>query len=243
MELNLSDQGFFDLYVYQKDWLPLQNHGINDQEIKLNIDDIDFPYQIKTYLNLVKNIEIKNKSILDLGCGWGRGTHTIQKYYKESIVTGSDINQSFINYAKSKYKNSIFIIDDIFKTQIDDNSFDIVLMNCSMHFFYDQDIALQNIKKILKSTGQLIITDLWTQAMFLIFLDKIKKNNLKVLSIEDQTNSTIEGIKSDIIDTYDKFKGIIDQDSLYAFKNVQKERLLFYEGNINRHYKFIITYA
>ena len=243
MELNLSDQGFFDLYVYQKDWLPLQNHGINDQEIKLNIDDIDFPYQIKTYLNLVKNIEIKNKSILDLGCGWGRGTHTIQKYYKESIVTGSDINQSFINYAKSKYKNSIFIIDDIFKTQIDDNSFDIVLMNCSMHFFYDQDIALQNIKKILKSTGQLIITDLWTQAMFLIFLDKIKKNNLKVLSIEDQTNSTIKGIKSDIIDTYDKFKGIIDQDSLYAFKNVQKERLLFYEGNINRHYKFIITYA
>tara|TARA_Y100001972_G_C7644043_1_gene323573 strand:+ start:796 stop:1527 length:732 start_codon:yes stop_codon:yes gene_type:complete len=242
MELNLSDQGFFDLYVNQKQWQPLQNHGISDKDIELHIDDIDFPYQIKTYLNLLKNIKTKDKLILDLGCGWGRGTHTIQKYYKESIVTGTDINKSFIDYAKSKYKNCKFKEDNIYKTNLKANSFDIILLNCSMHFFYDQDIVLQNIKKILKFSGKLIVTDLWTKSMFVIFLDKIKKNKLKILSIEDQTTDTIQGIKADIIDTYDKFKAIIDKNSLNAFKTIQKERLQFYEENINRHYKFIITH-
>ena len=241
MELNLSDQEFFDLYVNNKDWLPFQNHGITDEEIILDKDDIDFPYQIKTYLNLLKNIETKNKSILDLGCGWGRGTYTIQKYFKDSTVTGTDINYSFIDYAKSNYKNCYFLRDNIYKTNLKSNSFDIILLNCSMHFFYDQDIVLKNIKKLLKEKGKLIVTDLFTKAMFVIFLDKLKRNNLKVLSIEDQTKNTITGMTEDILHTYNRFKGKVDTNSLLAFETVQKERLHFYQHNINRHYKFIVA--
>ena len=86
MKPNLSDKEFFNLYVKNKDWYPLQNHGLVDNEIKLQEDDKDFPNQITTYLNLFKNIQINKHSILDLGCGWGRGTHVIKKYFKESFA-------------------------------------------------------------------------------------------------------------------------------------------------------------
>ena len=63
---NLSDQEFFNLYVKDKDWYPLQNHGLVDKDIKLQNDDNDFPNQITSYLNLLKNINIDTQSILDI---------------------------------------------------------------------------------------------------------------------------------------------------------------------------------
>ena len=69
MKPNLSDKEFFELYVKNRDWYPLQNHGLVDNEIKLEDSDKDFPNQVTTYLNLFKNIKVKNDSVLDLGCG------------------------------------------------------------------------------------------------------------------------------------------------------------------------------
>ena len=84
---------------------PLQNHGLVDEDVKLQKEDLDFPYQITSYLNLFKNDKIKNKKILDIGCGYGRGTYIIKKYLPDNEVTGMDINKSFIDYAKNIYKN------------------------------------------------------------------------------------------------------------------------------------------
>ena len=67
---NLSDQEFFNLYVKDKDWYPLQNHGLVDKDIKLQNDDNDFPNQITSYLNLLKNINIDTQSILDTDRDW-----------------------------------------------------------------------------------------------------------------------------------------------------------------------------
>jgi len=237
---NLSDTQFFELYVKNKDWHPLQNHGLTDTEIKLQDSDKDFPNQITSYLNLFKNIDINNQSILDIGCGWGRGTHTIKKYFKECDVTGMDIDYSYIDYAKLNFKNCNYMQDNLFQTKIKDSSFNFIVLNCSMHFFYDQDKALQNIHKTLKHNGKVLVTDLWTKEAFIIFLQKCKKNGLKILSIEDQTENTIKSMEEDISKTFLKFKDKINNDSITAFIDIQKERLEAFKKNINRHYKFVI---
>lgn len=64
MNGNLSDQEFFDCYVKEENWQPLQNHGLVDKDVKLQKEDLDFPYQITSYLNLFKNDKIKNKKNL-----------------------------------------------------------------------------------------------------------------------------------------------------------------------------------
>jgi len=237
---NLSDTQFFELYVKNKDWHPLQNHGLIDTEIKLQDSDKDFPNQITSYLNLFKNIDINNQSILDIGCGWGRGTHTIKKYFNECDVTGMDIDYSYIDYAKLNFKNCNYMQDNLFQTKIKDSSFNFIVLNCSMHFFYDQDKALQNIHKTLKHNGKVLVTDLWTKETFIIFLQKCKENGLKILSIEDQTENTVKSMEEDISKTFLKFKGKINEDSITAFIDIQKERLEEFKKNINRHYKFVI---
>lgn len=237
---NLSDQEFFNLYVKDKDWYPLQNHGLVDKDIKLQNDDNDFPNQITSYLNLLKNINIDTQSILDIGCGWGRGTNTIKKYNKQCNVLGVDIDSCFINYAKSNFKECNYIQDNLFQSKLKDLSFDIIILNCSMHFFYNRDNALQNIRKKLKNKGKIIVTDLWTKEAFVVFLKKCETNNLKILSIEDQTEDTIKSMEQDISKTYIKFKDKIDYYSIVAFTEIQEERLKLFKQNENRHYKFII---
>lgn len=240
MKFNLSDREFFDLYVKDNNWFPLQNHGLIDNEIKLQEDDKDFPNQITSYLNLFKNIEISNQSILDIGCGWGRGTYTIKKYYKQCDVTGIDIDPYFIEYAKLNFKQCNYIQDNLFQSKLQNSFFDFIVLNCSMHFFYNYDKALQNMHKKLRHPGKIIITDFWEKEAFVIFLKKCKINNLKIVSIEDQTKNTVESMKKDISETFLKFKNKINEDSLFAFIEIQKERLQVFEENENRHYKFII---
>jgi len=240
MKFNLSDREFFDLYVKDNNWFPLQNHGLIDNEIKLQEDDKDFPNQITSYLNLLKDIDINTQSILDIGCGWGRGTNTIKKYYKQCDVTGIDIDPYFIEYAKLNFKQCNYIQDNLFQSKLQNSFFDFIVLNCSMHFFYNYDKALQNIHKKLRHGGKIIITDFWEKEAFVIFLKKCEINNLKIVSIEDQTKNTVESMKKDISETFLKFKNKINEDSLSAFIEIQKERLQVFEENENRHYKFII---
>ena len=86
-----------------------------------------------------------------------------------------------------------------------------------MHFFYNYDVPFNNFKNILKSEGKVLITDIWTNESLFMFLTKCKQHEMKVLSIEDLTNQTIQ-----------------------AMEDVQSERLTFFKQNINRQYKFII---
>jgi ubiquinone/menaquinone biosynthesis C-methylase UbiE len=240
MNFNLSDQEFFDLYVKDNNWFPLQNHGLVDKEIQLEEEDLDFPNQVTTYLNLFKNIEIKDQSILDVGCGWGRGTHIIKKYFEKCNITGIDINSSYINYAKSHFKECNYLQDNFFNTKIKKNSFDFIVSNCSMHFFYNYSPTFNNFKKILKPGGKVLIADLWTNESLFTFLTKCKQHKMKVLSIEDLTNQTIQAMEEDVSLTFNKFKETIHKDAISAFIEIQAERLTLFKQNINRHYKFII---
>ena len=43
-----------------------------------------------------------------------------------------------------------------------------------MHFFYDEDTALQNIRKKLNQNGKILVTDLWTKEALIIFIQKCK---------------------------------------------------------------------
>tara|TARA_R110000803_G_scaffold137637_2_gene204558 strand:- start:1325 stop:2059 length:735 start_codon:yes stop_codon:yes gene_type:complete len=240
MNSNLSDQDFFDFYVKDEKWFPLQNHGLVDEGIQLKEDDFDFPYQITSYLNLFKDNNIKNKSILDIGCGWGRGTYTLKKYFPKNKVIGIDCNQSFIAYAKANYKGPYYFKDDFYKTKLKLNSFDYIVLNCCMHFFYNQDIIYENLKKLLKPNGKIIITDIWTEESVNIFLAKIKLHKLKVELKEDLSEKTINSMHYDIFNTFISHWRYVKDVSIYAFLRIQRDRLKLFNDNINKQYKFII---
>lgn len=237
--VNLSDLNFLKFYIQDFDWYPLQNHGLIDLDISLKKEDLDFPNQITSYLNLIKNINIKNKNILDIGCGWGRGVDTIRKY-TNSLVVGIDKEKEFIEYAKKTYKNSYYYIDNFLKTSLKDNSFDLIISNCSCHFFYNLDNFFINIKKVLKKDGLIIISDIFSNDTYNVFFDNLTKHRLKIDLEENLSESTIDSMKDDIFNWPSKFCNKIPIYTIAALTSIQKHRLDLFERNLNKQLKFIL---
>lgn len=118
--------------------------------------------EIKNFLINVKklNIKIKFGTALDFGCGIGRLTRALSKYFKK--IYGVDISPSMIELANkyNKYPDKCdYILNDkddlsIFK----DNSFDFIYTNIVLQHIPDKKIIknyLIEFLRILKPEGLL----------------------------------------------------------------------------------------
>lgn len=232
-EYNLSDYPFFFYYVKHENWLPMQNHGLYIKETEK-----DWQCQINSYLNLFKNIEYKSKTILDLGCGWGRGVDVIYNNINKSVM-GSDINYDFIVYAKNRY-NKTYLLDNFLDTSFKDNLFDIIISNCSLHFFYNNNVFFKNVRKILKDNGTLVLSDFFDKYRLTVFEDNLANNDFKITSKEDLSLDTIKAMEYDVDTLKDRFEDRVSLKAINAFIEIQKHRLYYFSKNDNKQYKYII---
>jgi 2-polyprenyl-3-methyl-5-hydroxy-6-metoxy-1,4-benzoquinol methylase len=102
----------------------------------------------KFIFNIIKK-ESKDSKILDMGCGEGVFVEEISSLGFKN-VSGIDLN----------YSSKLIIKGDILKTQFPDKSFDTILfLDVIEHLsFQEQEIALKEIKRILKDEGKIIIS-------------------------------------------------------------------------------------
>ena len=118
------------------------------EHINKELEDDLWIDEYKEYLN--------NKGLcLDLGCGIGQYTKKFMEYGYE--VISSDISNIALNKVKEFNKNTINV-DMREPLPFEDNKFDIVFANLSVHYFSDSDTKqlINEIKRILKKDGLFI---------------------------------------------------------------------------------------
>ena len=116
--------------------------------------------------------DIKNKRILDLGCGAGDLSHALSEQGAE--VMGIDISENWIDICKKEYsdqKNLEFLVaDGSDLNQLTDSSFDFVVMNMVLLNVPEIDKVqkiFKEVSRILKESGQLIFSDLHPLALMI----------------------------------------------------------------------------
>ena len=161
---------------------------------------------------------IKDKNILEIGCGNGVQAMYINANYNPSNITGIDLNEASIEIAKKeKFRNNMhnvqFFVDDAQNlTQIPSNSID-VLLNIESAFHYpDKSAFLKEVHRVLKPGGQYLIADilstrkkkerlfkLWGKPMIHHFWDRkryeeeFQKSELVINHTEDITHQVKKG--------------------------------------------------
>ncbi len=80
----------------------------------------------KRYTEIVQDLDFKNKSILDIGCGFGDLIPFIFSKSSNFSYTGIDLTEKFILEANKRYPEYTFLTGDYFKKPLNDK-FDIVL--------------------------------------------------------------------------------------------------------------------
>lgn len=94
-----------------------------------------------------------NKGLcLDLGCGIGQYSKWFMKNGYE--VISSDISNIALDKVKT-FNNNVVNVDMREKLPFEDNKFDMVFANLSIHYFSDSDTKklMEEIKRILKKDG------------------------------------------------------------------------------------------
>ncbi|MFA6118681.1 MAG: methyltransferase domain-containing protein [Parachlamydiales bacterium] len=102
----------------------------------------------------------KNRKILDVACGLGASAAYFHKN-DWGNVTGFDIEEEAIQYAKKTYGNISFFISDVANVseKIKNPDFDLICIVNSLVCFPDQLQSLKELRKLSKSTTKLIIFD------------------------------------------------------------------------------------
>lgn len=104
---------------------------------------------------ITKSIEkyCKAKNVLDLGCGYGRYMRIIKSYAKS--VTGIDVSEKWLNYARGKFRDVKFILGDA-ETILLENKFDTVV-SIGLFEYVDRNKIMKQIDRFLNPRGYLII--------------------------------------------------------------------------------------
>ncbi|MBL1179224.1 class I SAM-dependent methyltransferase [Pantanalinema sp. GBBB05] len=101
-------------------------------------------------------------TVLDIACGTGELERLILAEHPTQPMVGVDISEQMLEVARQKlqnYPNIKFELASASALPFDDVSFDTVISANSFHYFDDPNIALKEMKRVLKPNGNLIILD------------------------------------------------------------------------------------
>jgi len=101
--------------------------------------------------------DLRNKSVLCVGCGTGEECGYIKSLGVKKII-GIDISKEIIRNAKERYPEIKFHVMDMEKINFKRSSFDFVYSSLVLHYLKDWTKVLKNIHKVLKKNGTFLFS-------------------------------------------------------------------------------------
>lgn len=115
---------------------------------------------INELIELIAERFPQNSTVIDLMCGTGFLAREIKHQRPDLQITGVDINEEYIDFAKENNKNIEFIREDVM-TFSTEKKFDLVLCTAGFHHveFNKQQELLFRLKNLLAENGICISAD------------------------------------------------------------------------------------
>jgi ubiquinone/menaquinone biosynthesis C-methylase UbiE len=183
--------------VDRKSVVTFMNYGFtkNNEEIELEEKDKSNRYSAQLYINATR-IDIKDKDILEVGCGRGGGLSYVKRYLSPKSATGVDLNDKAIEFCNSHYagQNIKFIQGNAQQLKFDDNSFDAIINVESSHRYPQFEKFISESYRVLKPNGYFLFTDFRFQHQLAKLSQQIKDSGFEVVEHEIITPHVLEAL-------------------------------------------------
>jgi ubiquinone/menaquinone biosynthesis C-methylase UbiE len=100
--------------------------------------------------------------VLDIACGTGEFERMILAEHPTQPMIGVDISEQMLAIAQQKtriFPNVSFQVANAAALPFADRSFDVVVSANAFHYFEQPEAVLQEMKRVLKPSGKLVILD------------------------------------------------------------------------------------
>ncbi|MBI2662834.1 class I SAM-dependent methyltransferase [Candidatus Woesearchaeota archaeon] len=135
---------FFDLWASSYDFAPFQF------------------WMKRFHKPVLKELAPAKMKILDLSCGSGELLKEIQVRFPKAELYGVDISAKMLEIARTKLSGRKVILQkmDVHALQYPSNYFDFVFSTEAFHHYYDQQKAVEEMKRVVKERGKVMIVDI-----------------------------------------------------------------------------------
>jgi ubiquinone/menaquinone biosynthesis C-methylase UbiE len=209
----------YDIWSFSYDMQP--------GNLMLDLDELIFT-------GLIKNINLNNKTVADIGCGTGRHWQKIYEK-KPANVIGFDVSAGMLHQLLRKFPSAETHLtkDNLLKTT-PDSSVDCIITTLTIAHIKNIDEAIASWSRILKNDGDLVITDFHPSMLerggkrsfrhdgkslsvvnYVHSLEKVKKifSKYGLTVIRQEERKVNEEVRSyyeeqNALPVYDRFKGM-----------------------------------
>ncbi|BBO74292.1 hypothetical protein DSCW_17090 [Desulfosarcina widdelii] len=164
----------------------------------------------KIYENIVKYSELKNKKVLEIGCGTGRISALLSKETK--LLVAIDPDENAIEIARDNIPGVDFSVGSGEKLNFADNFFDGVIFTLSLHHQNCRK-ALREAARVLKKSGNILVIEPVIEGEIeRVFAFLHNENNEKILAQQAIMNSDLSIVTSEFFTAKWIFK---NEDDLF----------------------------
>ncbi len=143
--------------------LLFMNYGYHDKDQDISMDEKNHTdrFSIQLYHHLATSAELKNKDIVEIGCGRGGGLSYIAENFSPATAKGVDLDRQAVEFCNTHY-NMVglgFTQGDAQNLNLENNSCDVVINVESSHRYPNMPAFLGEVKRILRPDGYFLFTD------------------------------------------------------------------------------------
>jgi ubiquinone/menaquinone biosynthesis C-methylase UbiE len=153
--------------VLKSDDAAFLNYGyapLNDQPMMVNLDPADVPdrYSTQLYLRVAGAINLRDKDVLEVGCGRGGGASFIARYLGPASMTGVDISERAVRFCRRRHPGDRLKFErgEAERLPFASSSFDAVVNVESSHCYPSFSGFVDEVARVLRPTGAFLIADL-----------------------------------------------------------------------------------
>ena len=143
--------------------LNFMNYGfVDDKSLTLSEEDEKSRLFIQLYNMNIRELDLSEKQVLEVGSGRGGGASWIARTYKPKMLTAIDYSPQAAKMCSRKFSNITnlkFSEGNAMKMNFEDNSFDVVYNVESSHCYSNMDAFGREAFRVLKPGGKFAWTD------------------------------------------------------------------------------------
>jgi ubiquinone/menaquinone biosynthesis C-methylase UbiE len=174
--------------------------GLNgDPKLELLKHDEPNRYCIQLYDHVVRNAEIEDKHVLEVGSGRGGGASYITRYYKPKTYTAVDISSDIIDFCNKYYNvpGLKFKKGRAEKIPVDDSSHDVVVNVESARCYSNIKTFFKEVNRVLRPNGHFMFADMIGNGEVHEIRNKLKECGFKIKSEKHITPNVVKALDND----------------------------------------------
>jgi ubiquinone/menaquinone biosynthesis C-methylase UbiE len=154
---------------------------------------------IQLYHHALGAVDLRDRDVLEMGCGRGGGCWYLSRYFEPRSVTGLDLSQKVIALCCHRYAGTSlsFRQGDAEAMPFADRAFDVVINVESSHCYLSMQRAMSEVFRVLRVGGHFVFADLHPAEQIPTLREQLGSAGLRWVKEEIITANVLAALNGD----------------------------------------------